>query len=262
MAATAAGRGDAPSLHIHDATLAWNGRPLFAGLSAAFAAARTACLLGPSGVGKTTLLRLLAGLDPPGATARVRSGDGRPLAGRVAWMAQTDLLLPWLSVRDNVLLGWRLRGEASALRAAGARADALLADVGLADRAADPPSTLSGGQRQRVALARTLAEDRPVVLMDEPFAHLDAVTRHELQTLAAGLLQGRTVVLVTHDPLEALRLGHSIQVMAGRPATLGPSLAPPGDVPRPADDPGIARRHGALLNELVVAHAASGEAAS
>ena len=92
--------------------------------------------------------------------------------------------------------------------------------------------------RQRAALARTLCEDRPVVLMDEPFAHLDAVTRLELQDLAARLLAGRTVVLVTHDPLEALRLGHQVRVVSGAPFTVGPPIEPPGPVPRDACRPG------------------------
>ena len=87
---------------------------------------------------------------------------------------------------DNVLLGYRLRGDAAALKAAGPRARGLLAEVGLRDRLDDLPHVLSGGMRQRAALARTLCEDRSVVLMDEPFAHLDAVTRLELQDLSGG----------------------------------------------------------------------------
>src|SRR5207248_29088 len=107
-----------------------------------------------------------------------------------------DLLLPWLSAQGNVLLGHRLRGvkraERQVLRE---RAAELLARVGLAGREHDLPATLSGGMRQRVALARTLMEDRPVVLMDEPFSALDAITRFRLQDLAAEMLAGRTVLL-------------------------------------------------------------------
>ena len=162
-------------------------------------------MLGRSGVGKTSLLRWLAGLLP----------GTRPI-GRIAYMAQQDLLLPWLSVLDNVLLGYRLREGAGALRIAEPRARKLLRDVGLGERLGDLPAALSGGMRQRAALARTLCEDRPIVLMDEPFAHLDAVTRLELQDLSARLLEGRTAVLVTHDPLEALRVGHQVRVLSGR----------------------------------------------
>ena len=135
-------------------------------------------------------------------------------------MAQQDLLLPWLPVVDNVLLGYRLRGAAGpSCAACASAATQLLARVGLERPGAAPcPATLSGGMRQRAALARTLMEDRPIVLMDEPFSALDAITRHRLQDLAAELLAGRTVLLVTHNPLEALRLGHRLYVLGGRPA--------------------------------------------
>ena len=95
--------------------------------------------------------------------------------------------------------------------------------------------------RQRAALARTLCEDRPVVLMDEPFAHLDAVTRLELQDLAARLLAGRTAVLVTHDPLEALRVGHQIRVLSGTPFIAGPAIEPAGRGAARSGRPGLAR---------------------
>ena len=98
------------------------------------------------------------------------------------------------------------------------RARELLDRIGLGAWADDLPAVCSAGMRQSAALARTLLEDRPMVLMDEPFSALDAITRVRLQTLAAELLVGRTVLLVTHDPLEALRLGHDVHVMSGRPA--------------------------------------------
>jgi putative hydroxymethylpyrimidine transport system ATP-binding protein len=112
------------------------------------------------------------------------------------------------------------------------------------------PATLSGGQRQRVALARTLMEDRPLVLMDEPFSALDAITRARLQVQAARLLAGRTVLLVTHDPLEALRLGHRIHVMAGHPARIEAPIQPDGAPPRDLHDPALLARQGDLLARL------------
>ncbi len=208
----------------------------------------TTCLLGPSGVGKTSLLRLIAGLAH-GASGRVGDERGSSVKGRIAYMAQQDLLLPWCSVLDNVLLGARLRGEPTG-GAAEARAHDLLARVRLAESALSRPAQLSGGMRQRAALARTLMEQRPIVLMDEPFSALDAITRYEIQALAARLLAGRTVLLVTHDPLEALRLGHRIQVMAGRPASLGAALEPPGDPPRDPGDPALLKLHSELLHRL------------
>lgn len=208
-------------------------------LSLDFAGGRTTCLLGLSGVGKTSLLRHLAGLLP-----------GTRPAGPVAYMAQRDLLLPWLDVLDNVLLGYRLRGDPAARRAAEPRARTLLGEVGLGDRLHHRPQALSGGMRQRVALARTLCEDRPIVLMDEPFAHLDAVTRLDLQDLAARLLADRTVVLVTHDPLEALRVGHEIRVLSGSPFVVGPAIVPAGDVPRDPAEPALLALQARLIAEL------------
>jgi putative hydroxymethylpyrimidine transport system ATP-binding protein len=107
--------------------------------------------------------------------------------------------------------------------------------------------------RQRVALARTLMEDRAVVLMDEPFSAVDALTRARLQTLAASLLAGRTVILVTHDPMEALRLGHGIHVLSGRPATLDDPLRPPGPPPRDQADPALLALYRELMARLEAA---------
>jgi putative hydroxymethylpyrimidine transport system ATP-binding protein len=238
-----------PTIEIRQARLELGGRVLFDGLNLDVPAARFCCLLGPSGVGKTTLLRLVAGLTAPQGNTQVAAADGKPLPGRIAWMGQQDLLLPWASVLDNVMIGIRLRG-ARPDSTAQARALGLLQQVGLADRAGDRPAALSGGMRQRVALARTLFEDRPIVLMDEPFSALDALNRLRLGALAARLLAGRTVLLVTHDPMEALRLGHRVLVMTGQPATLSAPIIPAGESPRPPDLPELLQLQGRLLAEL------------
>ncbi len=240
------------SVQVRAARLVYAGAALFDALDFTLAAGRTTCLLGPSGVGKTSLIRLVAGLAGQ-QEGEVTCSDGKPLAGRYAWMAQQDLLLPWLTVRDNVMLGGRLRGEADEP----ARAGELLALVGMQDHGETRPASLSGGMRQRAALARTLMEDRPIILMDEPFSALDAITRHRLQESAAKLLQGRTVLLVTHDPLEALRLGHRIHVMAGRPARLDEALIPEGDTPRDPRDPGLMALQAELLTRLATAREAT-----
>lgn len=237
----------APSIRLADATLVYDETVLFDRLALDIRGGCWTVLLGPSGVGKTTLLRLVAGLET-GASGDAQSGDGAPLQGRMSYMAQQDLLLPWLTLRENAALGARLRGDASAKHAA--RADDLLGRAGLADSAQLLPAACSGGMRQRAALVRTLMEDRPVVLMDEPFSALDAITRLQLQDIAADLLTGRTVLLVTHDPLEALRLGHSIHVMTGRPARIGDAIVPVGPAPRQVSDPRLVKLQAELLTQL------------
>ena len=246
----------APSIAVRGARVAFGGTVLFDGLDIDLPGGRWTCLLGPSGVGKSTLLRVVLGLEAAdaGGGPVVSCSDGRPLAGRAAFMAQRDMLFPWLDVLGNVTLGIRLRGGDPAAPAAVARARDLLAAVGLTEQERAMPDTLSGGMRQRVALARTLMEDRPVLMMDEPFSALDAITRVRLQSLAARLLAGRTVLLVTHDPLEAIRLGHRIHVLAGTPARLDQALIPEGETPRRVDDPGVLRQQGDLLRRLAEAH--------
>nr|WP_232830403.1 ATP-binding cassette domain-containing protein [Oceanicella sp. SM1341] len=221
-------------------------RALFGPLTLALPAGRWTCLLGPSGAGKSTLLRLIAGLSTAvRLEGTVRAEDSAPLAGRIAYMAQTDLLCPWLDVLGNVTLGARLRGE----RPDSARARALVDAVGLAGREAARPAALSGGQRQRVALARTLMEDCPVVLLDEPFSALDARTRAEMQALAARLLAGRTVLLVTHEPGEAVRLADRLLLVErGGLSDMPLPDAPP---PRAPDDAGTLAAQGRLFRALL-----------
>jgi len=218
---------------------------LFAPLTLQVPGGLWTCLLGSSGVGKTTVLRLIAGLATNVAfDGVVGAADGLALTGRVALMAQDDLLMPWLTARDNVLLGARLRGD----RPDPARAMAVLERVGLTGMANRKPAQLSGGQRQRVALARTLMEDRQILLLDEPFSALDARTRSQMQELTAEVSTGRTVLLVTHDPSEAARLGHKIVVMTETGLTDVPP--PDGDIPRRVDDPEVLAVQTGLLNML------------
>jgi len=241
----------APALTLTDASLRFAGKQVFGGLALTLAAGQWTCLLGPSGVGKSSLLRQLAGLVPEGGevTGTVTADDGASLTDRIAYMAQQDLLLPWATVLENVLIGPTLRngGPSAGDRD---RARAILDQVGLADEASALPATLSGGMRQRAALARTLFEDRPIVLMDEPFSALDAITRRRLQNLAVGLLQGRTVLLVTHDPMEALRVGDVILTLTGGPAQLGAPFSPPGTAPRDEGEDALWPLHADLLRRL------------
>jgi NitT/TauT family transport system ATP-binding protein len=172
------------------------------------------CLLGASGCGKSTLLNLVAGLDKPSA-GRIQT----PAEGS-AVMFQESALMPWLTARKNVELALRLRGVPRGERRE--KALALLDTVNLADAAEKRPHELSGGMRQRVALARALAQDRPVLLMDEPFAALDAITRDLLHEELERVWRatGRTIVFVTHNVREAARLGQRVVLMGSRPGRI------------------------------------------
>jgi len=238
----------APTVYMENITFEFSGENIFRSLNFTVEGGEWTCLIGPSGVGKSTLLRLISGSLREFFSGTIRFDTELNPSGITAWMAQNDLLLPWLTVVENVCLGARLRGcltEAIRMRAV-----SLLANVGLADYINAHPSQLSGGMRQRVALLRTLMEERPVILMDEPFSALDALTRLRLQDLAAQLVKGATVLMVTHDPLEALRLGHRVYVMAGKPAQIGDALIPPGVPPRKPGDPKILSLQAELIDRL------------
>ncbi|WP_239021246.1 ABC transporter ATP-binding protein [Novacetimonas cocois] len=246
---TSAMTGRAPAITLRGLGLSMDGQWVFRNLEGLFPAGRLTVLLGGSGIGKTTLLRLMAGLLSP-TTGEVAADDGLPLTGRVGWMGQNDMLLPWARVEDNVMLGSRLRGEAPDR----ARARGLLEQVGLAQSRAALPASLSGGMRQRVALARVLYEGRPVVLMDEPFSALDSVTRLRMHELAARMLSGCTTILITHDPLEACRMGQALFMMGGDPVRLS-ALPVPGDaaIPRAVDDPALLAAQADLWRRMMAA---------
>jgi len=212
----------APIIHLEQVSLAYDGIDLFTNLNLNLPANQWTCILGPSGGGKSTLLKFIAGLIPNDSKQITCTGKGSLRPEQVSYMAQTDLLLPWFSALDNALLGAHLRGTLST--SLETKAKKLFAQVGLNGAEKKYPHQLSGGMRQRVALVRTLLEEKPVVLMDEPFSAVDAITRFQLQTLAADLLRECTVLLITHDPLEALRLADDIYILSGVPAKLDLTL--------------------------------------
>jgi ABC-type nitrate/sulfonate/bicarbonate transport system ATPase subunit len=216
-------------------------------------------VVGPSGCGKSTLLRVLAGLEVPDeGTAAVHGASvvGRP--GRCAWMPQRDALLPWRTVTDNAVLAAEVAGRPRGPARREARA--LLDRFGLGDVADAWPSQLSGGMRQRVAVLRTVASPAPVLLLDEPFGALDALTRRSVQrwlqdVLLADAAAGttRSVLLVTHDVEEALLLADRVVVLSSAPGTVAADV--PVAFPRPRDpdlvvDPGFVAQRRALLAAL------------
>ena len=185
-------------------------------------------LVGPSGCGKSTLLELISGLaEPLGGSLEVE-GAHAPDArlASCAYMPQRDLLLPWLTAIDNAAIAPRNRGATR--RASREEAMPLFSRFGLDEFAEAAPDELSGGMRQRVAFLRTLLAGKPILLLDEPFAALDAITRGEMQEwLAAALLtEPRTVLLVTHDVEEALYLCDRVAVLSARPARIVAELRP------------------------------------
>lgn len=172
------------------------------------------CLVGASGCGKSTLLNIIAGLDTPSR------GDVDRARSRPALLFQEAALLPWLDVRENVALPMRLAGVPRSERRA--RVDELLTLVRLSTFAEHRPHELSGGMKQRVALARALAQDANLLLMDEPFAALDALMRDHLHDELERLVEARdlSVVFVTHNVREAVRLGDRVLVMRSHPGRI------------------------------------------
>ena len=230
-------------------------------LTLEIAAGSLTVIIGPNGCGKSTLLRAVAGLLAPAAGA-VRIGEGagdQPRAGdgRVGLAFQQPRLLPWLSVIDNVALPLSVRGAPAT--EARARAHGALDRVGLGDAASLLPGHLSGGMAQRAGLARALITDPPILLLDEPFSALDALTREafdgELQRL--WMDQPRTLVLITHSVTEAVRMADRIVVMTARPGSVARII--PVDLPRPrpatlSGDPAAAEIDAATRAALAEVH--------
>ncbi|MGJ9413641.1 ABC transporter ATP-binding protein [Aeromicrobium sp. CF4.19] len=179
------------------------------------------CLAGPSGCGKTTLLRLVAGfMNPTGGRITVGGEEVRRPGEERGVVFQQPTLFPWLSVRRNIELGPRLRGVASADRSQ--LADTYMQMVGLKDFAEHKPYELSGGMQQRCQIARVLANDPDIVLMDEPFGALDAITRERLQNELLDIWRatGKTILFITHSVDEAVFLGSRVMVMSPRPGQI------------------------------------------
>ncbi len=228
-----------PRLEVRNVCRAWRpegraqpAQPVLQYVSLTVRAGEFAAVAGPSGCGKSTLLNLIAGLQEPDSGEVLIDGRAdAPRLGRVGYVHQRDLLLPWRTAFGNALLGLELSGVPAA--EAESRTRALAERFGLGDALDKYPARLSGGMRQRVALLRALLPDRGLLLLDEPFGALDAITRSDLQYWLGGVLDrsGKAVVLVTHDVEEALLLADRVLVMAGPPGRVIDAIEV--DLPRP-----------------------------
>jgi ABC-type nitrate/sulfonate/bicarbonate transport system ATPase subunit len=221
-------------------------------------------LVGPSGSGKTTLLSIFAGLETPTSGTLALRGDTQArLLGRAGYMPQRDLLLPWRTALGNAIAGLQAQGVSRS--EATTRARALFAEFGLAGFERAWPATLSGGMRQRVAFARTVLAAHDLLLLDEPFGALDALTRTGLQRWLANLWErlGATCLLVTHDLDEALLLADRIYVLSPRPGTVRLERAVPLERPRRLEmlaRPEIVAIKAELLASLLDANVTGGAA--
>lgn len=220
---TAAGSGSGAAVHVHAATKRYGTLSVLSDLDLSIAAGEIVSILGPSGCGKTTLLRMIAGLeelDEGSITIDDTTPEATRRAKRIAMVPQAPALMPWRTVAANARL--LLDVNRGANPASAPDPIALLDEVGLGDFLDALPEALSGGMRQRVALVRALALGAPLLLLDEPFAALDELTRADMRHLLARLCEqaGATVVLVTHSIAEAVYLADRVVVLSQRPGRI------------------------------------------
>ncbi len=231
------------SVVLENLTKTFDGRPVLRGIDLEIPPGQFVAIVGKSGSGKSTLLRLLSELESPSSgSVRVVSPDGTDERATVRVVFQEPRLLPWRSVIDNVRVATKGRDVA--------RAQSVLGAVGLGDRGHEYPGVLSGGQRQRVALARALVHEPCVLLLDEPFGALDALTRIEAQRLVERLWleRGFTAVLVTHDVGEAALLADRVLLIEDGVIARQVDIAVPR--PRRRGDPEVARITETLLEAI------------
>lgn len=222
-----------PRLDVVDLSKSFDIMPVLDGVSLTVEPGKVTSVIGPSGSGKSTLLRILTrSLEADAGEILL---DGRtPEAGErpFAFMPQRDALLPWRTVLDNAALGLVIAGLPK--REARRRADALFSDFGIDGTQRMWPRQLSGGMRQRVGLLRTVVQERPILLLDEPFGALDAITREQLQRWLLGIWEQHhwSMLLITHDIREAVRLSDQVLVLSAKPARIIGGVEVDRSIPR------------------------------
>ena len=243
----------ASTLSISQVGLSLDGLDILANISMTVEPGRFVSIVGPSGAGKSTILKLLTGALAPDRGDMTFGGAPLPKNARTfAFMPQRDALMPWRSILDNAALGLEVRGMSR--RKARETVAPLFAEFGLSGFETHYPGTLSGGMRQRAALLRTVVQDCPFLLLDEPFGALDALTRTRMQAWLEDMwLKHRwTAILVTHDVREAVALSDRVYVLSARPARIAHVIDI--DLPRPRLGDEHARREAAAIEGRILDH--------
>ena len=241
-----------PRLELRSLSKSFGATGVLAGIDLSVGAGEFVSILGPSGAGKSTILQLLTGAIAPDAGEMLF--DGAPLKPRshpFAFMPQRDALMPWRRIIDNTTLGLEVAGASR--KAARAAVEPLFAEFGLAGFERHYPAQLSGGMRQRAALLRTVVQHKAMLLLDEPFGALDALTRAQMQRWLAGMWTRHrwTVLLITHDVREAVLLSDCIYVLSPRPARIVRRFEVRLPHPRlPAASPALAEIEAEILQTL------------
>ncbi len=190
----------------------YNNKKLFDNFSINFPGNKTTAILGNNGIGKSSLLKLISGIIKP-SSGSITDNNYKNINELISYMDQFDQLLPWLKINKNITLGYKLRRESFC----NDTYNYLTKILGLSEFLTLLPSEVSGGTRQRAALARTFLENRPIVLMDEPFNALDTVTKNKLKILTKKLIKNKTMILVTHDIMEAIEISDQIVIIKNNP---------------------------------------------
>ncbi len=241
-------------LDIRDVSMSFGDKRVLDQVSLTMHPGEIVALVGPSGSGKSTLLNILIGaLEPDRGKILV---DGEPISQRnrpFAYMPQRDVLLPWRTILDNAGIGLEVAGVPRAK--ARERVRALVEQFGLAGTETQYPRQLSGGMRQRVSFLRTVVQERPILLLDEPFGALDAITRDELQRWLLGIWAANSwsILLITHDIREAVRLADRVLVLPSVPGPLIDGVAVSRNIPRTTGfltDPRVPPLEAALQSQL------------